>query len=97
MIAKIHNSKNGIVLAVCDSDLLGKRFEENDKQLDLTSDFYSGEEKNDKEIADLMRNAYIVNIIGEKSIALAIKEEIISTGNISHVQGIPHAEAVVEE
>lgn len=44
MIVKMHKTQdNRIVLAVCDNDLLDKKFEEGKMQLDLTSYFYKGE------------------------------------------------------
>ena len=46
MIVKIHKMPDGrSVIAVCDSNLLGKKFEEKNLQLDLTADFYKGSEK----------------------------------------------------
>jgi hypothetical protein len=96
MIVKIHKNSNGqLVLAVCDKDLLGKKFEEGNKQLDLTSDFYKGQEKNEKEVADLMRNAYMVNVVGEKSIKIVLKENLITRENISLIAKIPYSNFVV--
>jgi hypothetical protein len=43
MILKEHKSHDGkCVIALCDDDILGKKFEENGLQLDLTSSFYKG-------------------------------------------------------
>ena len=90
MIVKIHKDDySRIVLAVCDSDLLGKKFEDDNKQLDLTSDFYNGEEKTEQEAGDLMRNAYIINLVGEKCIGLAIKEGSIDENSIVKMKDIP--------
>ena len=95
MIVKIHKDQEGKeIAAVCDEDLLGKKFEEGNRQLDLTSNFYKGEVKSEDEIGDIMRNAYIVNLVGEKTIALALKEEVIEKGHIIKIAGIPHAQAV---
>ena len=45
MNAKVHRTKDGrLILALCDSELLGKVFVEGDVKLDLTTDFYQGEE-----------------------------------------------------
>ena len=41
---KVHNSYRSVV-AVADSDLLGKRFEEGIKQLDVRENFYNGKKK----------------------------------------------------
>ena len=95
MIVKCHKDEKGRpITAVCDSDLLGKKFEEDNKQLDLTADFYKGEEKTDEEIGDLMRNAYIVNVVGENAVTLALKEGVIEKEHIIKIAGIPHAQAV---
>ena len=39
MLVKIHKSYRNVV-AVCDSDLIGKKFEEDKFQLDLKESFY---------------------------------------------------------
>jgi len=96
MITKTHkNHENKIVVAVCDSELLGKKYEEDNKQLDLTSDFYQGEEKEDVAIGDLMRNADSVNLVGEKAVKLAIDEEIIDEEHVKKIAGIPYAQIAV--
>ena len=54
MLVKVHKNTEGqILLAICDDDLIGKKFEEGNLQLDLSSDFYKGEEKSEDEIMDL--------------------------------------------
>ncbi len=98
MIVKIHKVERGkMFLAVCDSELIGKKFEDDNKQLDLTSDFYKGDEKTDQEICDLMRNSYIMNLVGEKTTKLALKEEIIINENIKRIANIPYAQVVMQD
>ncbi len=98
MLVKIHKTPEGqIIAAVCDKDLIGKKFSEGKIQLDLTTDFYKGEKMNEEDIGDLLRNAYIVNLVGEKSVALGIKENIIEEKHIIRIDNIPHAEAVNAE
>lgn len=96
MIAKQHKTNDGrLILAVCDSELVGKKFVQGDLQLDLSSDFYKGEEKTEQEICKMFKTAYIVNLVGEKSVNLAIKEKIIDKEHIIKIDNIPHAEAVI--
>jgi hypothetical protein len=98
MIVKAHKTEDGkLLLAVCDSNIIGKKFEEGKKQLDLSSDFYKGEEKSDKETSDLMKKAYIINIVGKNSITLAINEELISGEHIEEIDGIPYAQSIGTE
>jgi len=96
MIAKVHKSPdNKVVVAVCDSELLGKKIEEGKLQLDLTSDFYKGEEKDDTAAGDLIRNADSVNLVGEKSVSLGIAEGIIDKSHVKEISGVPYAQAII--
>lgn len=96
MIMKIHKTADGKqIVAVCDSELVGKSYTEDKKQLDLTSEFYNGEEVYEKDIIKTINNAYIVNFVGKKSIELGKKLGIINEGNVIFVQKIPHAQAVL--
>jgi len=88
-------TENGLLVAVCDEQLLGQKFEEEDKILDLTGDFYKGDQKTEEEIADIIRNAYILNVVGEKSVKLAMREGVLDDENIQTVQGIPHAQIML--
>lgn len=97
MIVKIHKREDRTVVAVCDSDLVGRKFEEGDKQLDLTSDFYKGEERDDKEVGDIIRNADILNLVGENSVKLGLQEEVITKDHIITIAGIPHAQAIIAQ
>jgi len=95
MIVKIHKKDGRTIVAVCDSSLLGKKFEENNVQLDLGSDFYAGKEMDGQEAGDLLRNADIVNLVGEESVQLGMTEGVIDKENIIHVKKIPHAQATI--
>lgn len=96
MIAKIHKTPDGkMVLAVCDSDLLGKKFEAKNMQLDLSSDFFKGKEVSEEELLELMKKAYIININGKKCIKIALKAKVIEKDNIISVDGVKHAESII--
>ena len=96
MIVKKHKTINGqIILAVCDSNLAGKKFIEGDLQLDLSSDFYKGEEVNEEKIKELLKQAYIVNLAGKKCVGFALKLGIVEESHIIKIGGIPHAQCVI--
>ena len=94
MYVKVHKSYRNVV-AICDSELLGKRFEEDKFQLDVKENFYKGEKLSEKEIISEMkrmaREDATFNIVGEKSVNAAIKAEIISPDSIGEIAGIPFA------
>ena len=43
LVAKVHHKGDSTVVAVCDSKLVGKVFEEGELQLDLTNESYKGD------------------------------------------------------
>ena len=93
MLVKIHKSYRDIA-AVCDSELLGKKFEQGKFVLNIT-DFYNGEEISEQELIGLMKDLaaedMTFNIIGEQSCKCALKAGIISKEGIKKVQNIPFA------
>jgi uncharacterized protein len=94
MQIKIHESYRKVV-ALCDSELVGKKFEEGNMQLDAKESFYKGEEVDEEKIVGMLKNFSAddstFNIIGEKSVKAAIDSGIIIEGNVGRVQGIPFA------
>lgn len=94
MLVKIHKAYRNVI-AICDSELLGKRFEEEKMQIDVKESFFNGEEANEKEIENIMEEGKSTdatfNIVGRKSVGLAVKNNLITEENIIKIQGIPVA------
>ncbi|MEX2017235.1 MAG: DUF424 family protein [Candidatus Pacearchaeota archaeon] len=83
------------VVAICDSNLLGKIFEEGEFQLDVKENFYKGEEMTEEQVLDIItrmaREDAIFNIVGKQAIALAVLSGIITGEGIQTIQSIPFA------
>jgi len=83
------------VVAICDKELLGEKFEEGKFQLEVKESFFSGKESSEEEVSEVIKKMTIedatFNIVGEKSINLAIKSGIISEENIKRIQDVPFA------
>ncbi len=98
MIVKKHISQDKkIILAICDSDLLGKKFEQDEKQLDLTSEFYQGKEMSEDDILKILPEVSSLNIVGRKSIEFALKHNLIDRENVKSIDNIPYAICVFVE
>ena len=96
LVVKVHHKDERTVVAVCDSNILGKLFEEGDLQLDLRSEFFNGDIYDDMlVVGDLLRNADSVNIVGDESVKLGLYEGVIDPDHVKVVQGVPHAQAVI--
>lgn len=94
MLIKIHKAYRTVV-AVCDSEIIGKKFEEGIKQLDVRENFYKGEDKSEPELIEMIKDLAMedatFNIVGKNSVSCALKAGIISQEGIKTVQGIPLA------
>jgi len=94
MLVKIHESYRKIV-AVCDSDLLGKRIEEGKMQLDISRDFFGGDKKSEKEVIEIIKDACLddatFNFVGKKSVGIALKIGLLDKEGIISIQGVPCA------
>lgn len=88
---KINKTEQNEIIAVCDSDLIGKKFSENGLNLDINEIFYKGEIMNEKEIIKILKESININIVGKESIKLAVKAGIINKDNIIKIKNIPHA------
>jgi hypothetical protein len=94
MLVKIHNSYRSII-AICDSNLIGKTFEEGNRCIFINPNFFQGEEKAENEVLEIIEQGsaedYTFNIVGQESIAIALKSGIIKQEGITTIQGVPIA------
>ncbi|MDP3881719.1 MAG: DUF424 family protein [Nanoarchaeota archaeon] len=92
MYLKIHKSYRHVV-AICDKELIGKKFEEGKRQLDIKESFFKGQEVNEEECLKIIslevREDATFNIVGEKSIKTAIKAGIIAPESVAKIEGVP--------
>lgn len=90
MLVKIH--EHGKVVTLCDSDLIGRKLEDDKFQLDITERFYGGKELKLEMTINLLEDADTINILGKESIQFAIENNIISEDRVIYIQGVPHAQ-----
>lgn len=94
MQVKIHESYRKIV-AVSDSVLVGQKFEEGNRQIDVRPNFYRGEERTKKEVVKILRDMQkedaTFNIVGDESIEAALEAGVISESGIINIGKIPVA------
>lgn len=98
MLVKIIKTYRNVV-AICDSELLGKKFEEDDFQLDVKESFFGGDEVNEEKASEIIKRMIIedatFNIVGDESIKTAMNAGLISEDNIKKIQGVPFAMVLI--
>tara|TARA_Y100000310_G_scaffold85798_1_gene82616 strand:+ start:5613 stop:5909 length:297 start_codon:yes stop_codon:yes gene_type:complete len=94
MQIKIHKAYR-IVIALCDTSLIGKTFEEGNKQIQIRENFFKGDETNKQETIKILQNMQkedaTFNIVGEESVQTALEAGIIQKSGIIKIQDIPIA------
>ena len=94
MFVKIHDSYRKVV-AICDSGLIGKKFEEGIKHLDVRENFFKEEEVDSERLKKIIEyqaaDGATFNIVGEESVNIAKEIGLISKESVGRVAGVPFA------
>ncbi|MEM3060423.1 MAG: DUF424 family protein [Candidatus Anstonellales archaeon] len=93
MLLKIHVVGGKKVVAVCDSELVGKKFVEGHISLDLERcrSFYDGEKISDTQrIVFAIKEAQSANLVGHRCVEVAKKAGLITDDDVFFISGVPH-------
>lgn len=94
MNIKIHRAYRNVI-AICDTNLIGKTFEEGKLQLKITESFFKGEEITKEQAIKIIEKEIkedsTFNIVGEESISIALKLNLIKKENVGKIKNIPYA------
>ena len=94
MIVNERTTEEGLLVSVCDSDVLGETFEEGELSLTVSEEFYGGEEVDaDAAVASLSR-ATVANIVGTRAVELAIEAGVVDEANVLEVDSTLHAQVL---
>lgn len=96
MYLRIHETKTGKIIAACDKELMGKTFEEGEKVLDLAryGSFYGNKTIEEHVLEEILQSRKFnsVNLVGKRSVGLAIKSGLFKKSEVVHIKGIPCAQ-----
>lgn len=94
VLVKIHRAYREIV-AVCDKELLGKKFEQGERQIEVSERFFGGDEMPDSKVIELLKDKAeddaCFNFVGKKAVELGAKAEIIDKERVLRIQKVPIA------
>lgn len=81
------------IVSICDSSLIGKKFEEGKYQLDLKESFFLGKEVDREAAENILIKMAIEDatffIVGEEAVKAATNAGIIEESSIKYTCGIP--------
>jgi hypothetical protein len=91
---KRHSTGNELLVAACDSAILGKRFEEGELCLELRAGFYDGERVDRRLFLEVLALATIANLAGEETVGAAVEAGMVDPECVIRIGGVPHAQLV---
>ncbi|RLG19207.1 DUF424 domain-containing protein [Candidatus Micrarchaeota archaeon] len=94
MYMRVHRQANEVVLALCDSELLGKVLREEEIVLDLKQfgEFYKGKKVEQEELAEALGEATSINAVGERSVEAVRNAVGFEEDKVRLVEGVPHVQ-----
>jgi hypothetical protein len=92
MIVNERQTPKGLLVSVCDREVLGETFENGDVSITVNEEFYGGEEVDESAVESTLARASVGNLVGERSVSIAIEEGHVKEANVLDIDGTPHAQ-----
>jgi len=81
-----------ILVAACDTELIGKTLEHGEIKFEVSRNFYYGIRGDEKLLETHLRKATIANLVGKRCIGCGIRIGLISKENVLNIGEVPHAQ-----
>jgi hypothetical protein len=93
MFLKVHHSREmGDVVAVCDRELLNSTIHHEKLTITIPEAFYGNTPATEDEVRAALKHAGNINLIGERSVNLAIGMGLVTRAGCMMIGTIPHAQ-----
>jgi hypothetical protein len=93
MFLKVHRSRDtGDVVAVCDRELLNTTVCHDKLSITVTGAFYGTTPATEDEVRDALKYAGNINLIGERSVGIAIDMGLVDKAGCMMIGKVPHAQ-----
>lgn len=81
-----------MLVAACDEDIVGKTFRGNDIKITVSASFYKGDSGGEEMLVNRLEMATIANLVGKKTMEIAIKHGFVDPDNVLQIGEVPHAQ-----
>ena len=92
MILNERETDEGLLVSVCDPDVLGETFENGQVSLTVEADFYDGEEVDEDAVVDSLARCAVANIVGTRSVEVTIEHGFVEEANVLDIEDTRHAQ-----
>ena len=84
----IHHN-DGLMLNICDADLLGKTLNRGNFTLKISEKYYAEKVVDKEEAKDLLKRSNSINMVGKEIISLSVNMNIGSREGVKEIDGVP--------
>lgn len=92
---KSHRSGREVLIAVCDCDLMGKKFVEGNLHVEILPDFFGEEKATAQDVEQALARATMANLVGEMAVGHAVRLGYVARENVLIINGVPCAQMVL--
>ena len=92
MILNERETDEGLLVSVCDPDVMGETFENGTVSLTVDEEFYAGESVDEQRVVDSLAKCTVANLVGARTVDLAIEHGFIDEENVLDFDGTRHAQ-----
>lgn len=86
------DTRKGLLVAACDAEVLGETFEDGAVRLDVSEEFYGGEDASIEAIVDALDRCFTANLVGNALIDALLERDVLEEGEVEHVDGMAHSQ-----
>ncbi len=81
--------QGNVLVNICDEELIGRTVTEGKLKMNISKEFYFGEVVDAAEALDLIRKCAIINLVGRRSVSLAVENNIGARQAIREIENVP--------
>ncbi|MGQ9587951.1 MAG: DUF424 domain-containing protein [Thermoplasmata archaeon] len=89
---KVYKRGRELVVAACDADIIGRTFRSKDLKIHVSEGFYKGDSGDEDMLVNRLEMATIVNLVGRKTVDIAIRHGFVDPDRVLMIGGVPHAQ-----
>ena len=82
----------GLLVSVCDADILGEEFGNGSISLTVTHEFYDGPVADPQTVIDTLARCDVANLVGTEAVSLAVEQGFVDEADVLDVGETQHAQ-----
>ena len=86
---KVISASGNLMLNICDHELVDKTLHDGETKIKINPNYYAERDVDEHEAKNLLTKCNSINMVGEKTVSLAINLGIGSEKSIRRIEGIP--------